>query len=414
MHREDFIGDALQQPRAYIAYSVSSRLAARFPGRAILEGSDWDFSVRDMVRAGECSLVNDPSVHSQSEASWERAARSVREEPRNAWMNVLWRGHLVDVLVIAVDDETSHHWIVADAPDVARDFYRAVCECHTTVRGEILVFERGSWRKDEALYAAVKGATFDDVILPESLESEIRGDMARFMASRELYERHRIPWKRGALLTGPPGNGKTQTVKALANEMKVPVLYVRSFVSRYDTVPDNVRAVFERARATTPCMLVFEDVDAMIEEKHRATFLNELDGFDSNTGVVTVATTNHPERLDPALLDRPSRFDRTYAFGPPGANERERYARRWNETLEEAVRLSEAGVAAIVELAEGFSFAYMKELFLSSLMVWVQDPRPGRMDEVTAERCGILRAQADAAAQASSPAEEEDDDDGDD
>ena len=81
---------------------------------------------------------------------------------------------------------------------------------------------------------------------------------------------------------------------------------------------------------------------------------------------MTLATTNHPERLDPAILDRPSRFDRKYPFDLPELTERKAYIVMWNDSLKPSLRLSEEGTAKISELTEGFSFAYLKELFLSS------------------------------------------------
>jgi SpoVK/Ycf46/Vps4 family AAA+-type ATPase len=68
-----------------------------------------------------------------------------------------------------------------------------------------------------------------------------------------------------------------------------------------------------------------EDIDSMVTDKIRSLFLNELDGFATNVGVVVLATTNHPERLDPAILDRPSRFDRKYYFELPAEAERRAY-----------------------------------------------------------------------------------------
>jgi ATP-dependent Zn protease len=82
-----------------------------------------------------------------------------------------------------------------------------------------------------------------------------------------------------------------------------------AFANKYATEHENMRSVFARARITTPCLLVMEDLDSMIDENTRAFLLNELDGFETNAGVVVLATTNHPDRLDPALMNRPSRFD---------------------------------------------------------------------------------------------------------
>lgn len=75
--------------------------------------------------------------------------------------------------------------------------------------------------------------------------------------------------------------------------------------------------------------------------KNRSFFLNELDGFATNVGIVALATTNHPERLDPSILDRPSRFDRKYPFELPVMAERQSYIELWNTSLKPALRLSD-------------------------------------------------------------------------
>jgi SpoVK/Ycf46/Vps4 family AAA+-type ATPase len=169
----------------------------------------------------------------------------------------------------------------------------------------------------------------------------------------------------------------------------VPCLYVKSLDS-CDGEHASIRQVFWRARRSQPCVVVFEDVDSLINGKNRSFFLNELDGFASNTGVVVVATTNHPEQLDPAILDRPSRFDRKFYFELPAAQERLLYARRWNELLRPETRLGDGLLSETAARTEGFSFAYLKELFVSSLMEWMNAGGARAMGEVVAERTARL------------------------
>lgn len=106
-----------------------------------------------------------------------------------------------------------------------------------------------------------------------------------------------------------------------------------------------------------------------------------------------LATTNHPERLDPAILDRPSRFDRRYHFELPAEAERRTFIASWNGALQEEMRLSDAAAQALAGLTDDFSFAYLKELFLSSMMQWIAETRAGRMDEIALARVEVLRAQ---------------------
>ncbi len=108
---------------------------------------------------------------------------------------------------------------------------------------------------------------------------------------------------------------------------------------------------------------------------------------------MVIASTNHPEKLDPAILDRPSRFDRKYTFAMPAPGEREAYITHWNTALEPDMRLSVVGITEIVALTEGFSFAYLKELFLSSMMRWIAAPQSGQMDAAMRSQVLLLRQQ---------------------
>lgn len=86
-------------------------------------------------------------------------------------------------------------------------------------------------------------------------------------------------------------------------------LYVKSF-QHYAGDEVAMAAVFDKARQLSPCVIVLEDLDALINDRNRSFFLNQLDGLQGNDGLLVIGTTNHFERLDPGLSTRPSRFDR--------------------------------------------------------------------------------------------------------
>lgn len=391
---ESLILEALGRPTPAIAYSVSQELARRFPERHVLEGDEVSFDVGTFAVAGHCTLAPRAGAHSQILTTWHRGRAA--SSAGNGWFEVVWDGHHLDVIRMSWQQgfcSTNYYWIVAQSREVATGFFSAVCAWCSEVRGEVLVFAGGQWRKDAELYAAIQGATFDNLILAGSLKEQIRTDVDAFFASRELYAQYGIPWKRGVLFVGPPGNGKTHAVKALINSVRQPCLYVKSFKGRYSTDHDNIRTVFRRARESTPCVLVFEDLDSLIDAGNRAFFLNELDGFETNTGIVTIATTNHPERLDASILDRPSRFDRKYHFDLPGAHERLTYLSFWNERLQPDMRQSSTQLRDVAELADSFSFAYLKELVLSSMVRWIGQPAPGGMHETMTTQATHLREQ---------------------
>jgi ATPase family associated with various cellular activities (AAA) len=204
--------------------------------------------------------------------------RDTLDRVKNAWLEVTWEERRLDVLILnGGEQHHSHYWILAEQEDVARRFLAAVSRWNMEVRGEVLVFENGGWHKDEHLYHAIKGATFDNLILPGNLKQDIRDDVLRFFEARTMHEEYGIPWKRGILFVGPPGNGKTHTVKALINSLAQPCLYVKNFRTPHGVDEMCIRAVFDRARTTAPCVIVLEDLDALLTPQNRSFFLNELE-----------------------------------------------------------------------------------------------------------------------------------------
>ncbi len=433
MNKEQLISEMLLLPAAAIDYHLSQHLLQLFPDKAIIESEGY-FNVEGYAQAQQCMLTRKTYSYNQMNTYWQgpepqrlhphhmglqmggviingmnpfpaltapttqNATSETQDAVNKAWFEVQWKGNMLDVLILNIQGEgfmKSHFWLLAETEAIARSFLAAVYRWDAEIRGEVLVFDNGCWYKDEYLFQDIQNATFANLILRGSLKQEILDDLVQFFASRTLYEEHDVPWKRGILFVGPAGNGKTHTVKALINSLEQPCLYVKSFRAPHTQGADefNIRQVFDRARRTAPCVLVLEDLDSLLTPQNRSFFLNELDGFASNIGIVTLATTNHPERLDPSILDRPSRFDRKYPFDLPELPERSAYMRMWNESLKPSLRLTEEGAVKISELTDGFSFAYLKELFLSSKMRWIAHPQQGTMEQVMSEQVGKLREQ---------------------
>jgi AAA+ superfamily predicted ATPase len=147
-----------------------------------------------------------------------------------------------------------------------------------------------------------------------------------------------------------------------------------------------VERAFERAREVGKCFFILEDLDTLLTASNRTYFLNELDGFAANHGIITIATCNFAELLDPAITERPSRFDRKVHFNLPSPTERRRYLALYQERFEPEMRLGDDGLHQITAATEGFSFAYLKELMVSSAMHWVSfDGAENFQDVVSAQ-----------------------------
>lgn len=146
----------------------------------------------------------------------------------------------------------------------------------------------------------------------------------------------------------------------------IPALYVKSASQTY-----HIRQIFIKARSLAPCMLIFEDIDTIVNHNTRSYFFNEVDGLENNDGIFMVATTNHLDQLDPGLSSRPSRFDRKYLFPLPSEEERTLYCEYWRGKLKNKPRIQfpQKLSPAIAGITQNFSFAYLKEAFVATLLV---------------------------------------------
>jgi len=204
---------------------------------------------------------------------------------------------------------------------------------------------------------------WDDVILPPALRAELRQTVDGFFTARELYRKHAVPHRRGLLLAGPPGNGKTSILRAIGSSANVPVV-----VTVVDEGGSNLARAFETAADLAPAILCLEDLDSLVGQgQGRTQFLNLLDGLQPLEGVLVIATTNHPECIDPAITKRPSRFDRVFVIPEPELAQREAYLAR-----ELAGDAPAGAVEHYAEETDGYSIAFLKELVLQARLAAVR------------------------------------------
>ncbi|KAL6720482.1 hypothetical protein ACLMJK_002406 [Lecanora helva] len=228
------------------------------------------------------------------------------------------------------------------------------------------------WNVSRSLYAEVQKASWKDVILNEKMKDTITDLMHKFFDSEDIYKDLGVPWKRGVIFYGPPGNGKTISIKALMHSLfekygnEVPSLYVKSAPQTY-----HIRNIFQFARYYAPCLLIFEDIDTIVTPDTRSYFFNEVDGLENNDGIFMVGSTNHLDQLDPGLVSRPSRFDRKYLFPLPSTEERTLYCEYWRDKLasKPSIKFPKKLCPAIAGITQEFSFAYLKEAFVATLLV---------------------------------------------
>ena len=192
--------------------------------------------------------------------------------------------------------------------------------------------------KAKLLTEAHGRVTFDDVAGVDEAKEDLQ-EIVEFLRDPQKFQRlgGRIP--RGVLLVGPPGTGKTLLARAIAGEANVPFFTISGsdFVEMFVGVgASRVRDMFDQAKKNAPCIIFIDEIDAV--GRHRGAGLGggndereqtlnqllvEMDGFESNEGIILIAATNRPDVLDPALL-RPGRFDRQIVVPNPDVIGREK------------------------------------------------------------------------------------------
>lgn len=246
---------------------------------------------------------------------------------------------------------------------------------------ELLAFSKALSELEVVCSRPKRKKTWDDIFLPKKLRDELQGEIEEFLGNRSLYEKHKVPFRLGLMLVGPPGNGKTLTAKILASvyEMRVeefltPKDYA-AMTPGFQTGDQN----WGTAEAVTPRHLgqpstseqlrlaLCEDLDRVLSEARPSgtpallnIFLNKVDGIHEMDNTILFATANDDRILDTAVT-RPGRFDRIFRLSAPAAEDIHEYLR---VKLADCAAYGHWNVDRLAGAAQGFSYAALERLVM--------------------------------------------------
>jgi len=282
----------------------------------------------------------------------------------SSWRGLLcfeWAHSRIDILATPVSPR--HPW--GDVFMVATQSNRALRLLHTALQEYASVRLKARPRHLTVINGEnveVRPVPWEEVLLPAGMKEDIRASVDSFFQSENVYQHLGLPHRRGFLFAGPPGCGKTATIRALATHTSATFVTVDG---RYDLEDYHVERALALANQQSPAVLILEDLDKLIESNRisLAHLLNLLDGLREYQGVLVVATSNEPDKLDPALLHRPSRFDRIWRFPLPHYDQRLAML-----TKVAKGQFSMSALQAVARQSEGFSMAYVQEIVVNALL----------------------------------------------
>ncbi|OGO04778.1 MAG: hypothetical protein A2Y91_06590 [Chloroflexi bacterium RBG_13_54_8] len=210
--------------------------------------------------------------------------------------------------------------------------------------------------------------SWDSVVLASEVKAEIRANTVEFLNKRDLWSRYGMPLKRGLLLAGEPGTGKTAICKAvLAEACGTTCIATNAYALSADKY---ITELYDLAQDLSPSIVLIEDIDSIGQNREEfgyrmgpalTSLLAVLDGIEEKGQIVTIATTNSLDRLDKALAERPSRFDHVVELPRPTLEQRQAQIRQ----LCQKVPLNSAAADYVARRSEGCTPAQVQEILFS-------------------------------------------------
>ena len=244
--------------------------------------------------------------------------------------------------------------------EIASTIYKRIFS-EDSLKGEIITKDKEKIRLDRKY-------SFDEIVLEDEKIKLIKENTLGLLKYKELFEKHNIPFKRGIILEGPPGNGKTLIGKILASTGMFTVIWITPKVFR--GYANEIKNLYELGSRLSPSIIFWEDIDLTILNRNISNdpalmgeLLNYLDGLSDFKGIITIATTNAPKMLDKAISHRPNRFDLRIQLDNPDYNARIKMLFKFTEDI---ISGNDINFGLIAEKTNDFSGACMKEMILEA------------------------------------------------
>lgn len=197
---------------------------------------------------------------------------------------------------------------------------------------------------------------------PDGNSEKVISEIQNFWERENLFKDFGLAYKRGIILWGPPGSGKSSTIQIIIAD----VIERGGVVFKFNIAPslflEGIR-IFREIQPDTKIVVLMEDIDSILEDYGESDVLNILDGVDRVEKVVFIATTNYPELLGDRIINRPSRFDKRFKMPHPNAKSRKLYFEhlfKQHESVEKTYN-----IARWVKDTDNMSIAHLKELFVA-------------------------------------------------
>jgi cell division protease FtsH len=228
----------------------------------------------------------------------------------------------------------------------------------------------------EISFLDLEGRNWDSVIIDHDTKDDIQKNTTGFLGKLDLWPKLGIPPKRGILLSGEPGTGKTIICKAVMAESENITCITTSAYSMFRA--DYITELYDLAKDLAPCIVFIEDLDLVGQNREEygyssgpvlLSLLAKLDGIEKSSPIVTIATTNCLDILDKALSKRPARFDRVIELKLPNLEQRRKIIIR----LCERIPLNESDIEYIARNSDGYTPAQVQEIVFSLALEKIED-----------------------------------------